>query len=96
MTPGGASAEEADHLYSPLLSVTLVNEMHPCCWENMLQGLIQMVPFFALFAVAAKKLWDGRLSHPLRRRGLQVQSQSTGSCCSKEIESLKRQPSQSI
>jgi hypothetical protein len=94
VTPRGASAQGADRLYFSLPFHDLVNLMHPCCWENMIQGLFQMVPFFALFAVAAKKLWDARPGNPFRRRNWQAMP--TGSCCSAEVESLKRQPTKAV
>ena len=55
--------------------------MHPCCWGNMLQGMVQMVPFLAIFAVAAKKLWDARLQFALRKKNLQAVVQTQAPCC---------------
>jgi len=31
-------------------------KMHPCCWHNLLQTLAQVIPAFALFGLALKKV----------------------------------------
>jgi hypothetical protein len=30
--------------------------MHPCCWHNFFQALAQLIPAFALIAMAGKKI----------------------------------------
>ena len=55
--------------------------MHPCCWGNMLQGMVQMVPLLAIFAVAAKKLWDARLHFAIQKKAAQPVVQVQAPCC---------------
>ncbi len=66
-----------------------VNAMHPCCWGNMFQGLLQMVPFLALFAVAARKAWDFRTRVRVLRRHKTVDEAVKSSCCCPSMDSTK-------
>jgi hypothetical protein len=50
--------------------------MHPCCWGNLFQGLLQFAPVLAIFAVASKKMWN--LRWRLKSR---ASSPLTPSCC---------------
>jgi hypothetical protein len=43
--------------------------MHPCCWGNLLQGLVQLVPVLAILLVGGKKLFEAiRQSLPTLKR----------------------------
>jgi hypothetical protein len=56
--------------------------MHPCCWGNLLQGLAQLVPVFAVFGLALQRLWQP-LGALLRRKEPAVKS-----CCAHKAEDV--------
>jgi hypothetical protein len=52
--------------------------MHPCCWGNLLQGLVQLVPVLAIILVGGKKMFATlRQSWPLLGR----KAKSEKPCC---------------
>ena len=43
--------------------------MHPCCWGNLLQGFVQLVPVLAIVLVAGKKIFEAmRAFLPMLKR----------------------------
>ena len=59
--------------------------MHPCCWGNLLQGFVPLVPILAAVILSGRKIFKGFQQYFLGQRHKIAEKEKSCCCPSKNI-----------